>query len=450
MCWPAVRCLALLLSFVGAVYVACIGLTGWLLRDSGLAVLIPLVVIACVAEPVREWGQRLSNRLVFGTQLSPREAVRSLVERFSDDREADELTELTQVVVQSTRATEATIWLRRGLELSRLAGYPKSADPGARVALAAETLTAAQSALQPADCRPVSYEGELLGTLAVTTPRGVDVTPTESRLLDELSRHAGLLVANARLAVDLARELERVNARAVELQASRQQVVQAQDLQRRKLESDIHDGAQQQLVALLIQLGVLRRSDPAAAPRQLPALREVLTATEGTLRTLAAGGAPRILLDRGLRAALEEAADLARHGGVRVELDCPHGRLAPPEAETAVYFVCVEALQNVAKHAHATQVWTRAVDEADGLIFSVTDDGVGFAPDRSPDGSGLGHLSTRLTALGGRVEVETSPGRGTTVRGWLPRVADPEASPTVAPGVLVPAGMGGVDHATTP
>lgn len=423
--------LALLLAVIGLVYLACLAVTGWLLQGAGLAVLVPLVVVAVVAEPVRQLGQRWCNRLVFGTQLSPREAVRALVDRFSGAGEGDDLAELTRVVVESTRATRAAVWLLRDTELLRLAEHPAPTDGpwtgGPR--LAAPTLLACEDALRPARCRPVSYEGELLGVLAVTTPRGVALTTVEVRLLDDLARHAGLLVANARLTVDLARELAVVESRTAELRLSRQRLVQAQDHQRRRLERDIHDGAQQQLVGLLIQLGVLQRASAPATSPLLAGVSEALAATRQTLRTLAAGGAPPELVDQGLPAALEAAAAVLRRSGTAVTVEAADVPRLPPEAEAALYFCCAEALQNVAKHARAFHVEVRVVADPDGVAFAVSDDGVGFAPHERRAGSGLGHLVERLTALGGFVEVTSGPGPGTVVRGRLPLLPTPVPEP---------------------
>jgi signal transduction histidine kinase len=375
---------------------------------------------------------------VFGADLSPREAVQSLLERFSGPGGVDELAELTEVVVHSTRADSSSIWLLWSEELLCLAVHPEAhaptGPPPSRLALEGTTWEACRVALQPADCRPVSYEGELLGVVAVTTPRGVPLTSTESRLLDDLSRHAGLLVANARLTMELARELEVVRAHAAELECSREQVVHAQDLQRRRLESDIHDGAQQQLVALLVQLGVLQRSPGTAVQGELPLLLDVLAATQQTLRTLAAGGAPPVLVEHGLAAALQHAADLLDGGGTKVQLTCDDISWAGQEAVTAVYFCCQEALQNIAKHAGASNAWVRVTADADGVTFAVLDDGVGF-PASAQSRSGLGNLVRRLTALGGRLEVDSSRGHGTAVRGHLPI-----ASATEGQRELVPAG----------
>jgi signal transduction histidine kinase len=414
--------MASLLTFLAAVYVASLAVTGWLLRGSGWAVVIPLVVVACVAEPVRERLQRLCNRLVYGQQTSPREAVRALVDRFAGTGETDELTELTRAVVTSTRATSAAIWLVRGTDLLLLVSSPPAERRGERRPLPRVDLDACRDALTPAGCWAVMYEGALLGAVAVTTPRGVAVTPVEARLLDDLSHHAGLLVANAQLTVDLQRELDVVTARTRELQESRRRVVQAQDVQRSRLEGDIHDGAQQHLVALLIQLRALQRAtDAESARRQLPQLTSVLSAAQQTLARLAAGGAPPVLVAGGLQAALEEAADRARQVGLRVDVRVDRSTAVGVSREaTAVYFCCVEALQNIAKHAGASAVTVAVEADPEQVRFRVTDDGVGFSAGGPARGSGMRNLASRLASLGGDVEVESEPGRGTTVRGTVP------------------------------
>ncbi len=413
--------LAVLLTFIGVVYVGSLALTGWWLRGRGWVVLVPLIIVACVAEPVRAWGQRWCNRLVFGTRLSPREAVRALVDRFSGVGEVDELTELTHVVVDSTRASSAALWLVAEDGLLSLAAHPGPARTE-RLPVPEPTLAAYLSALAPAQCWPIRYEGELLGVVAVTTPPGVALASAELRLLDDLAHHAGLLVANARLTVDLAHELDVVAARAAELQVSRQQVVRAQDVQRHRLEADIHDGAQQLLVALLVELGVLQRAreaGPAAQPR-LTRLRMLLHSTKETLAGLAAGGAPPVLVESGLSAALEDAADGARAAGLIVTVECDASGLVGSDAQTAVYFCCVEALQNVVKHAKAATARIEVTSDPEVVTFVVADDGAGFAVDSSPRGSGLGNLAERVAPHGGRVEIESRTGRGTTVRGTLP------------------------------
>ena len=303
--------LAVLLTFIAVVYVGSLALTGWWLRGRGWVVLVPLVVVACVAEPVRAWAQRWSNRLVFGARLSPREAVRALVDRFSGVGEVDELTELTRVVVDSTRASE-----RRAVA----GGRQRPAQPRRvprtgprRAPLGGRTRPGGVPVgLGPGPVLADPLRGCSCWRSWPSPPRrGWRWRPPRSRLLDDLAHHAGLLVANARLTVDLARELDVVAARAAELQVSRQQVVRApRTSQRRRLERDIHDGAQQELVALLVSSGVLQRAGkavrPPAAARAAP---DAAAVDEGDAGRLAAGGAPPVLVESGLGAALDDAAD---------------------------------------------------------------------------------------------------------------------------------------------
>ncbi len=223
---------------------------------------------------------------------------------------------------------------------------------------------------------------------------------------------AGLALENQRLSAEL-------RARIDELRASRARLVEAGDAERRRLERDLHDGAQSRLVALAMQLRLARRRaegrpditamlDEASAELQ-ESLRE--------LRELARGIHPAILTDRGLRPALEALA--ARTPlPVTVEDDTADA-LAPPVA-TAVYFVAAEALTNVAKYARATQasVTVTIRPDPDRVVLEVTDDGIGGA--RPSAGSGLRGLADRLAALDGRLEVHSSPGAGTRVRAEIP------------------------------
>ena len=414
---------ASLLALLSVLYVVVVAGSGLLLRGSGWAMLVPLVVVACVAEPLRERCQALCNRLVFGQRLSPREAVRSLVDRFAGIGDVDELSELTRVVVDGTRASRAEIWLVTPDGLVLLARHPEDPGSAARVPLRGPTAESCREQLLPARTWLVTYEGALLAVIAVATPRGTSVTATESRLLDDLSHHAGLLVRNAQLTVELEHELDVVSARAAELAASRRAVVLAQDRQRRRLERDIHDGAQQQLVALLIMLrGLARRPGARVAD-----LRAVLEDTRRELTRLAGGDAPRVLVESGLVAGLEAAAAATRGLGPAVEVSLAGPWPSSPEADTAVYFCCLEALQNAVKHAGARHVGIRLASDSETLAFTVTDDGAGFgASGAGPGaageafGSGLDNLRARLAPLGGRVDVESAPGAGTTVRGELP------------------------------
>jgi signal transduction histidine kinase len=199
---------------------------------------------------------------------------------------------------------------------------------------------------------------------------------------------------------------------------SRERFVTAADDERRRLERDLHDGAQQRLLALAIQLRTAQRQLGASAEPELdrvlaPSVDE-LQAAVVELRELAHGVHPAVLTDEGLAAALEA---LASRSSLPVSVDVVDGRLPPP-VEAAAYFVVCEALANTVKHAGATSATVSARPRNGVLVVEVGDDGVGGA--RSEDGTGLGGLADRVEALGGRLRVESPAGGGTRVIGEIP------------------------------
>jgi signal transduction histidine kinase len=205
-----------------------------------------------------------------------------------------------------------------------------------------------------------------------------------------------------------------------ELAASRARVVAAADAQRRRIERDLHDGAQQQLVALAVNLQVARQladADPEAAKMLLEEIgRDVREALE-SVRVLAQEIYPPLLLDRGLAEALRGAASGA---GIGTRVEAPDDRY-PPEVEATVYFCCLEALRNTATHAGAgVRATVRAWHEHGALRFEVVDDGTGFDPGMTPWGTGLCSMSDRLGARGGRLTLTSERGRGTRVSGTIP------------------------------
>jgi signal transduction histidine kinase len=314
----------------------------------------------------------------------------------------DVLPRMAEILAGAVGASDAVVWLRVGGELRPAGRWPADAPAPSPLAVAGDT-----SPSIPGDAAvEVRDRGELLGALAVSMPANDPMNPGRERLVQDLASQAGLVLRNVRL--------------IEEVRASRQRLVAAQDEERRRLERNIHDGAQQQLVALTVKLRLLEQTasrDPAKAAEIAAQLQDETTTTLEDLRDLARGIYPPLLADEGLPAALAAQARKAQFP-VRVDAD-DVGRF-PEDVEAAVYFSCLEAMQNVAKYARASAV-TISVARRDGrLAFSVTDDGVGFDPEAAHRGTGLQGIADRMDALGGSFEVRSRSGAGTTVSGTVP------------------------------
>jgi signal transduction histidine kinase len=252
----------------------------------------------------------------------------------------------------------------------------------------------------------VTHDGQMLGALAVAMPQNDPLDATKTKLVHDLAAQAGLVLRNVRL--------------VEELRASQRRIVAAQDHERRRIERNIHDGAQQQLVALSVKARLARslvERDPAKAAQMLDEIGAETQDALEDLRDLARGIYPPLLADKGLVAALESQA---RKVSMPVEISPEAVERYPQAVEAAVYFSILEALQNVGKYAEASSVSVRLEDTAGRLRFEVRDDGLGFDPSMNGYGTGLQGIADRLAALGGALEVRAAPGRGTTVAGAVP------------------------------
>jgi signal transduction histidine kinase len=259
----------------------------------------------------------------------------------------------------------------------------------------------------------VRHRGDLLGALTVTKPPNDPLSAAEGKLVEDLAAQAGLVLRNVRLTEELRANLE-------ELRASRQRIVAAQDEERRRLERNIHDGAQQQLVALAMKANLARSlvgRDESKEGELLDQLKSDAQDALENLRDLARGIYPPLLADQGLVAALTSQA---RKSAVPVSLEADGVGRFSQDAEAAVYFCTLEALQNVAKYAQASGATVRLHREDGHLAFDITDDGVGFDPDAKGSGTGMQGMADRLAALGGELVVRSRPGQGTTVSGRVP------------------------------
>jgi signal transduction histidine kinase len=372
---------------------------------------VAAAILALVFQPIRRRVNHLANRLVYGARATPYEVLSEFSDRMTGSYSTEDvLPRMAQILVGGTGAKSGQVWLRVGTELRRVACWPsENGTETEPLRLSGEGLPDVPGA---SGAFPVRHQGELLGAITVTMTASDPLTPPKEKLIHDLAGQAGLVLRNVRL--------------IEELRASRQRIVSAQDARAKALERNIHDGAQQQLVALMVKLRLaegLADRDPARIKGFLRDLQADTNQTLDDLRELARGVYPPLLADRGLADAL---AAQARRGTVHVTVDADGIGRYSPEAESAVYFCCLEAMQNIAKYAGASRVGIRLSIEGDRLVFRVEDDGVGFDAVVTPYGSGLQNMADRLAALGGSVRIESTPGRGTTVTGLIPvREMDP-------------------------
>ena len=368
--------------------------------------LLTTAVIALAFQPLRQRAQRLANRLVYGRRATPYEALSQFSEHLSETySHEDILDRMSRILAQGTGAERAEIWVRAGQRLVLASASPPSPEAVTPVPMQNGTLPQ-----MPRDTVvPVSHQGELLGALAVNKKRGENLNAVEQKLITDLAGQAGLVLKN----VGLNRELL---ARLDDLRASRQRLVSAQDEERRRLERNLHDGAQQHLVALKIKVGLAEAAaEPESKARPILAqLKQDADEALDNLRELARGIYPPLLASDGLQAAL---AAHVRRLAVPVELHVDGVPRQSRDVEGAVYFCCLEALQNVVKSAEASAVDLYISTENSMLTFRVEDDGKGFDPGTVTQGSGLQNMRDRLEALGGSLDVRSAPGRGTTVVG---------------------------------
>jgi signal transduction histidine kinase len=375
----------------------------------GLSILATAVV-ALSFGPVKDRVQRLANRLVYGRRATPYEVLSEFSSRMAGAVEVEDLLpRMARILAEGTGASEARVWLAVGQELRPEASWPAEAVPPESLALSDGRLPELPATL----ALPVHHRGELLGALSLTKPQGERLTPAEEHLAGDLAAGAGLVLRNVRLTEELLHRLE-------ELKASRQRIVAAQDAERRRLERNIHDGAQQQLVALAVKIRLARMiaaKDPVKGNDLLSQAERETTEALEDLRDLARGIYPPLLADQGLHAALSSQA---RKSPLAVTVEADHLSRYDQDTEAAVYFCCLEALQNTAKYSGATQARITLAEQDGDLTFEVTDDGAGFDTTKTSYGTGMQGMADRLSAQSGTLEVRSKPGAGTTVIGRVP------------------------------
>ncbi len=391
--------------------------------------------------PVRERLTEFATRRVYGERHAPDEVIRTFGSRLTRAIPLDELLlQLAESLKKTMSLSVAEVWTRGSGRLERAVSVPERGP--ANIVLGAEEETVVARAgvsgvawariWLPAVIRsddevlrvaPITNSGELLGMIVVRRPEGaLAFGEDDDQALTELARQVGLALHNVKLDSALQESLDEVRRQADELRASRARVVEAGDAQRRRIERDLHDGAQQHLVALAVNVNLVRQiaeTDPDTAREMLAQVGTDLQEAVQELRNLAHGIYPPLLMDRGLTEALSAAGGRA---ALPTDVEADGVGRFPQAVEAAVYFCCLEALQNAAKHAGPGASATITVREDEGaLLFEVRDDGAGF--DRSGGaarGHGFVNMSDRVGAIGGSIQVDSAPGRGTAIRGRIP------------------------------
>jgi signal transduction histidine kinase len=449
--WAIVHGIPLLglAALVAAVFAALVVVLGRLPKDEEagwLAVsMLAAAVSALLYASLRPGLGRFAKRLAYGARVPSVDRLDAFAAGMTRAVPLSELLlQLTESLRSGLALEAAEVWTGPAGALERRASDPDLGSASLRldppvIRLLARGAVSGRSWLGvwlpsllagrgTGDMRvaPIVEAGELLGLILVSRPGGGEpFSRADEDALARLGRRLGLALRNAMLDSELRSSLDELSRQSEELRRSRARVVAAADAERQRIERDLHDGAQQHFVSLAVKSRLARdliTTDPATAQSVLGEVSEELHEALEQLRDLARGIYPPLLLDRGLGDALHAAIQRRSPRG-RVEADA--SRRYPADLETTVYFCCLEALQNVDKHAGpGAHVTIRIWEEQSGLHFEVVDDGTGFGSEASA-GAGLANMHDRIGAIGGSLVVESSAGQGTRVQGAIPLGAEP-------------------------
>jgi signal transduction histidine kinase len=397
----------LLAAFITVVYaVIVVGLSALGGQGELTSSIAATAVIALAFEPVRLRAQRWADQVAYGKRATPYEVLSDLTQRLASTESSEGLLNRTaQRLADGTGAERAGVWVAAEEGGFLLAGrWPLDSRPAVVGRL--EDL--------PGTVVEIAADGVRLGALTVEKRRGDSVTPTEDRLIQDLAGSSAPLLQNLSLQAEL-------EANAEELAASRRRLVEVQAQERRRLERDLDEGAQQLVVSLKVKLNVAARLARAEAIDPLATMLEGMDQeARGAItqiRSLARGLYPQHLEADGLAAAVRSIAEF---GSVPVEVEAHGIRRFPAEVEATAYFCILEAITNAAKHAPGQVVKVKLEEAVEGLVFSVRDEGPGFDRAKIQPGSGLRNMADRLDAAGGWLHIDTAPGEGTTLTGTIP------------------------------
>jgi len=403
-------------------YAAAVGIERLFGRTGPPGLVLSVVVTAVVAiafEPVRIRTRRMLARMVHADGRSRAEMLSGFSASVAGRYPIVELPQrIAAIVGEGTGALHAEVWLIVNGRPERAATWAADGASNAPIGHPDETgLTRHQV--------QVRDRGELLGRLILVTTTDHRLSIVERRLVDAVAAHAGLLLRVAGLRVQLQRRLADLQQRSADLRRSRRELVARQDFERKRLERNIHDGAQQELIALLVHLRLVQTLLGRAPDRAFGLLAgqaEAFRTTIATLTELAHGLYPQALTEQGPVPALRA---IARRSPVAVALTAHDLPRLPADLEATIYFCVVEALQNAAKHAADSGIRIDIRATGTRIDIGVADDGVGFDPGQVTPGRGLANIRDRVESLGGRLQLSSKPGRGTRLDIDLPTSSEP-------------------------
>jgi signal transduction histidine kinase len=394
-----------------------------------LSAVLATVLAAVTLRPAYVWAERWTDRLLFGTRPTPYSVLAGIT-AFSrvTATDAPDLARVAEVVGSGLGAATCRLTVTRPGLRDRSYTWGAERDPDELVQVV------------------VRHGTEAIGTLAVDYDAVAGLQQQRRHLLEDVADSLGAVLQASRYGIELERQLRAALAHANEIAASRRAVVAEMDGERRRIERDLHDGAQHHLVSLRLALGLVEHQVSTAqfgkARERLEQVSEQIDVAESVLAETAMGVSSPLLAELGLVRALEK--ELA-FGESPVAVDATgldgDGRF-PQDVESAVYFCCLEAVNNARKHAQGATIGVRMCVEDGRLRFVVQDNGPGWDQSRvtgSP-GRGLRNVTTRISSVGGRIDVRSVPGQGTTVDGFVPLPRPAEPPPDVPSRVATGAG----------
>jgi signal transduction histidine kinase len=427
--WSRLVVMIGLVAFVAVVYVAVVLGGGALLgRTESPSLTLSVLATAAVAllfAPVQAVLERSAARMGPGGSAAPYEVLSRFSETVTGGYPTEELPgRMSMLLAQGTGAQWAQVWLIVSDRLTLAATWPPNAvQDRTPPSLEPDGIDGIAGPDAGRRVLTVRHGGQLLGVLRLQERPGLALTAVEERLFAGLAAQAGLVLRLAGLRAELEGRHEELVVRADELQASRKRLIETQDAERRRLERDIHDGAQQHLVALTVNLRLAQTigvHSPERATDVVARQVEPARLAIETLTSLSRGIYPSVLSDDGLVTALRSAVGSS---AIPVAIEAGAVGRLPASIEAALYFCCMEAVQNAAKHSGAGTVTVRLSEDEDRWRLVIADDGSGFDQSRvraDGGGAGLMNMRDRLDAVGGTVTFGSRSGEGTTVTALVP------------------------------